>query len=101
MIPVIETFKEKYKLEKLVVVADAGLLSTKNIKALCEKNYEFILGARIKNETLQDQQHLLSLKLSEGGSTIIDKGNGQKLIVSYSDGPAKTMPSIANADCKN
>jgi transposase len=89
MIPVIETFKEKYKLEKLIVVADAGLLSTKNIEALCEKNYEFILGARIKNETWQAQKHLLSLKLADGGSSIIDKGNGQKLIVSYSEGRAK------------
>lgn len=89
MIPVIETFKEKYKLEKLIVVADAGLLSAKNIQGLCEKNYEFILGARIKNETLQAQQHLLSLKLDDGGSSTIDKGNGQKLIVSYSAGRAK------------
>lgn len=89
MIPVIETFKEKYKLEKLVVVADAGLLSTKNIEGLCEKNYEFILGARIKNETLQVQQHLLTLELEDGQSSVIDKENGQKLIVSYSDGRAK------------
>lgn len=89
MIPVIEAFKEKYRLEKLVVVADAGLLSAKNIQGLCEKNYEFILGARIKNETEQTQQHLLALKLDDGQSSIIDKGNGQKLIVSYSAGRAK------------
>jgi hypothetical protein len=89
MIPFIETFKEKNKLEKLIAVADAGLLSNKNIEALCEKNYKFILGARIKNETWQAQQHLLSLELADGGSSIIDKGNGQKLIVSYSDGRPK------------
>ncbi len=89
MIPVIETFKQKYTLEKLIVVADAGLLSAKNIEGLCDKNYEFILGARIKNETEQAQQHLLALKLDDGQSSIISKSNGQKLIVSYSAGRAK------------
>jgi transposase len=89
MIPVIEAFKEKYRLEKLIVVADAGLLSTKNIQGLCEKNYEFILGARIKNETEQTQKHLLSLNLDDGQSSIIYKSNGQKLIVSYSTQRAK------------
>jgi len=95
MIPVIEAFKEKYHLKKLVVIADAGLLSAKNIQALCEKNYEFILGARIKNETEQIKQRLLSFpkdpseKLKDGQSSIINKGDGQKLIIGYSAQRAK------------
>lgn len=89
MIPVIEAFKEKYQLEKIVVVADAGLMSAKNIQALCEKNYEFILGAKIKNETAQIKQLVLSLKLKNGQSRIITKNDGQKLIVSYSAQRAK------------
>jgi len=51
MLPVINLFKRKYKLKKLVIIADAGLLSHKNIKALENNDYEYILGARIKNET--------------------------------------------------
>lgn len=89
MIPVIDAFKEKYQLEKIVVVADAGLMSAKNIKALNEKNYEFILGAKIKNETEPIKQLLLSLKLKDGESSIINKNDGQKLIVSYSVQRAK------------
>ncbi|MDI6766221.1 MAG: transposase [Bacteroidota bacterium] len=89
MIPVIEAFKEKYQLEKLIVVADAGLMSAKNIKSLCEKNYEFILGARIKNETEQIKQTILSLKLNDEESNSIDKNDGQRLIVSYSTQRAK------------
>ena len=34
MLPVLNVFKRKYKLKKLVIVADAGLLSHKNIQAL-------------------------------------------------------------------
>lgn len=89
MMPVIEAFKEKYHLKKLVVVADAGLLSSKNIAALGEKKYEFILGARIKNESEQIKKEVLSLKLNDGQSTMINKVDGQRLIVSYSIQRAK------------
>ena len=50
MLPVIDTFKNKYKLDKLVIIADSGLLSNENITELQTKGYEYILGARIKNE---------------------------------------------------
>lgn len=38
-------------LAKLVVVADAGLLSNDNIRALEELDYQYIIGARIKSES--------------------------------------------------
>jgi hypothetical protein len=57
LLPIIDNFKHKYNLKNLIVVADAGLLSNANITLLQQNNYEFILGARIKNEnhTLQQQ----------------------------------------------
>lgn len=42
MLPVIDAFKSKYDLGKLIVVADSGLLSALNIDDLQEKEYEFI-----------------------------------------------------------
>lgn len=89
MLPVIEAFKKKYKLKQIIVVADAGLLSDKNIKALTEHNYQYILGARIKNETETIQNKLLLLQLSDGKSKTITKADGIKLIVSYSNARAK------------
>ena len=89
MLPVIEAFKEKYKLEQIVVVADAGLLSEKNINAICEKGYQYILGARIKNESDTIKQQILSLNLLDADSICIAKPEGQKLIVSYSSQRAK------------
>src|SRR5205807_1426213 len=50
MLPVIEAFKLKYSLDKLVVIADSGLLSHANVEALQQEGYGYILGARIKNE---------------------------------------------------
>lgn len=88
MLPVIDAFKEKYKLQQLTIVADSGLLSKANIEDLQRKGYEFILGARIKNETEAIKKKILALNLENGQSAIIRKGD-LRLIVSYSDDRAK------------
>jgi len=89
MLPVIDAFKAKYKLEKLVIVADSGLLSTSNVNDLQAKGYEFILGARIKNENKTIKEKILSLELTNGQSDVVEKEDGLKLIISYSDKRAK------------
>ncbi len=48
MLPVIDSFKTKYGLKQLVIIADSGLLSNANIEELTKGGYEFIFGARIK-----------------------------------------------------
>jgi transposase len=85
MLPVIDRFKDKYKIDKLVIIADSGLLSNQNITELQEKGYEFILGARIKNEKQKIKDKILSLNLTNAESEIIEKEDGLKLIISYSD----------------
>lgn len=84
MLPIIDSFRSKYDLKQLVVVADSGLLSAKNIEELQSKNYEFILGARIKNESKAIQEKILSMNLKSGESKIIKKGD-LKLMITYSD----------------
>lgn len=88
MLPVVDSFKKKYKLSQLVIVADSGLLSNNNIEEIQAKDYEFILGARIKNETRQTKSKILTLELKNGESAILTKGN-LKLIVTHSDDRAK------------
>jgi len=88
MLPVIDTFKQKYRLDQLVIVADSGLLSKSNIEEMQNKGYEFILGARIKNESIQIKKEILDLNLNNGQSKIIRKGD-LKLIVTYSETRAK------------
>lgn len=55
-LPVLDAFRIKYNLEKLVIIADSGLLSNANIDQLKSKSHEFILGARIKNEKQTEQE---------------------------------------------
>lgn len=49
--------KEQYQIEKIIVVADRGMLSKHNIEITKNNGYEFILGERIKSlpKTVQDE----------------------------------------------
>jgi transposase len=84
MLPIINAFKEKYKLNNLIIVADAGLLSKENISELQKGGYEYILGARIKSESTDMKEKILALQLANGQSTVLQKDAHTKLVVSYS-----------------
>jgi len=84
LIPFIEKITNKFDLNKPVVVADAGLLSKDNINALKDKDYEFIIGARIKNEQEKIKEQLLKKRLEDGQVISIQKQDGTRLIVNYS-----------------
>jgi transposase len=84
ILPVLERFKTQYNLGKLVVIADSGLLSRQNIEQLQDQGHEFILGARIKNESAHIQEQIHSLRLENGQSAAITTAEGIRLIISYS-----------------
>jgi len=83
LIPILEAFQRKFKLDKPIVVADAALLSKKNISALKKEGYEFILGGRIKNESESIKKQILDLKVVQGQPKEI-KYNNRRLIITYS-----------------
>ena len=83
LIPVLETFQKKFDIDKPTIVADAALLSQKNIGALQENHYEYILGGRLKNETQAIKAKVIELGIEEGKPRELKSRNG-RLIVSYS-----------------
>ena len=89
MLPVLAAFKQKYKLENIVIVADAGLLSNENIQQLKKQNEHFILGGRIKNENHSLQKQITNEKWKNGQTRSYSKTDEIKLIVSYTDSRAK------------
>jgi len=84
LIPFLENISKKFNLNKPVVVADSGLLSNQNINALQEKGYQYILGARLKNEPEQIKQQIIRTKLKEGQIIKIKKQENIRIIISYS-----------------
>jgi transposase len=83
LIPVLEAFQEKFNIEKPIIIADAALLSQKNINALDEHQYEYILGGRIRNETEQIKAKIIALDVKEDKPKELKSKNG-RLIISYS-----------------
>ena len=47
LIPIIEGFQARHGVADMVVVADAGMLSASNLKALDEAGFRFIVGSRV------------------------------------------------------
>ncbi len=88
LIPVLEAFQKRFNLKKPIVVADAALLSQKNMDALTEHGYCYILGARLKNESEQVKQRILQLGVTHAKPAEIAHRNG-RLIVTYSSKRAK------------
>jgi transposase len=83
LIPFIEKITQKFNLDKPIVVADAGLLSTDNIKALRDLDYQYIIGARIKNEPEKIKKQILDKQLADGQMMTIKKTSNTRLIVAY------------------
>jgi transposase len=85
LIPTLKKFENRFKLDKPIVVADAGLLSNDNIAILKETGYKYIIGARIKNETASIKDKILKLKWTDGQGRNITPDPHRRLIVSYSE----------------
>ncbi len=56
LIPFLEAISGKFNLGKPVVVADAGLLTNKNIEALREGEYEYIIGGSTLEKRIRDRK---------------------------------------------
>ncbi len=88
LIPVLEHFEKKHQPKQLIVVADAGLLSDKNIKALTQRQYQYILGARIKNESEAIKKQILATTLHDAQSTVIKREDNSTLVISFKNARA-------------
>jgi len=91
LLPTLKRIGQRYAFKKPIVVADAALLSKDNLTGLTQEGYQFIVGARIKNETAQLKQNILikARAMKDGDSSIIKKQGKTRLIITYSDKRAK------------
>jgi len=78
----------KYNLNNFVAVADAGMLSQKNINFLVSKNLSYIVGARIKNLPNKLIEEILTHDFRRNNIYETRKGQ-ERLIISYSEKRAK------------
>lgn len=91
LIPFLERMQEKFKIDKPIVIADAGLLSKENLKALEEYGYKYIIGARLKNESKVIQKEIIEQDYNDGSFHHIEQQieiegelRTRRLIIHYS-----------------
>jgi transposase len=89
LIPFLEAISRKFNLGKPVVIADAGLLTNKNIEALQQGGYEYIIGARLKNESEAIKEQIIRPEYRDGTVHVIHIDESKRLIVRYSAKRAK------------
>lgn len=85
MIPIIDDFKQRFKLKDFVVVADSGLMSKTNVNLLNEAGYKYIIGARIRSEGEAVKDWILSLDKVDGMLYERPYNNSERLIVGFSE----------------
>ncbi|KAA6312218.1 hypothetical protein EZS27_036808 [termite gut metagenome] len=85
MLSIVEDLVQRFNLEDCVVVADSGLMNSKNMALLESGGYQYIIGARIKNEREEISQWILSLDKKDGCFYELEKLPKTRLIIGYSD----------------
>jgi len=89
----LEKLKDKYEIKEAVIVADSGLLSEKNIKAVKESGYQYILGARLKNLSKDWQNTILENTDFETHTVYYkDKEDKEKDVLRIKDYDYTTQP---------
>lgn len=89
MLPVVTEFVRKYALDDFIVVADSGLMNNNNIADLEANGNKYIIGAKIKNESKKIKEWILEQPKHDCQMVEYDKGNGQRLLVGYTDDRAR------------
>lgn len=88
LLPIVKKLEKRFNLSHPMIVADAGLLSAKNIEQLEGEGYEYIIGARVRSMSKADKDAVLGLRLKDGemkSLTIKDKRH----VISMNDKRAK------------
>ena len=61
LIPMLEDIKQRYNLGKIMFVADSGLLNTKNLQAMDDAGFKYIVGARLRSMKSDVQKQVLDI----------------------------------------
>ena len=78
----IKRLKKKYHIDKVICVADRGMMNVDNLKEVENEKYEYILGERLKNISRAKQDEILDLSKYQT-TTVIDQDNGQEIQIQY------------------
>ena len=83
ILPVIEAFKKQHGLSGITVVADAGMLSSKNLEALTTAGYTYIVGSRLHKIPYDVTEYQKIGELTDKQIITTQLVDGQRIIYQY------------------
>lgn len=78
----LEDLKQEYQIDKIVIVADRGMLSKNNIQLVHERGFEFIIGERIKSLPKPVQKTLLD-KSNYKHEWVYTDNDDEQIVIQY------------------
>lgn len=82
ILPVIETFRAEHRLDTITVVADAAMLSLKNLESLSSAGYHYIIGSRLSKVPYDIAQYQKTQPLTDN-QIVVTKKDSYKIIYQY------------------
>ena len=82
ILPVIEAFQAQHGLTKTTIVADAAMLSAKNLTALADAGYTYIVGSRIQKIPFDIAEYQKTGELSDQ-QIVVSHQEGYRVIYQY------------------
>ncbi len=82
ILPVMESFRSRHHLEAITVVADAAMLSLKNLEALSLAGYHYIVGSRLSKVPYDIAQYQKQGPLTDNQIVVTQKDN-YRIIYQY------------------
>lgn len=70
LIPTLTSLRKKYKINRVILVADSGLINKDNVDAIAASGLEYVIGARLKNSA----KSIIDMALSDEGYVNINDG---------------------------
>jgi transposase len=78
----ITQLKKDYNINKIIIVADRGMIGKVNIAAITDNEYEFIVGERLKNLPAAIQTRLLN-RDNYSQTWVYDDASGEQIALQY------------------
>ena len=95
----IESLKQRYSIDKIIVVADRGMMNKENIETITSIGFEFIVGDRLKNMSPKVKEELLDLKKYQQEWIYTDNDN-EKVSIRYTTLQQEDKTIIATYSAK-
>jgi hypothetical protein len=92
IVPIVTAFAERHQVAEMVVVADAGMLSGKNLTELDEANLRFIVGSKVTKAPLDLASHFRWHGDAFTDGQVIDTITGHSAARSQNDPAVRAEP---------